>query len=149
MPKVVSTASELEKSWRNHKRACQGPLPSHRLLLYYAVEIGLKTLIAKNENLLNTDEVLGFVENHPLGQSSGSPSLGHRLDVLCECAKLDGAEKGPVPAATFTVRENVHGSHQMHEAWRYGALVEPSDYPNQMQAWLLHLIAVIKEKLSQ
>ncbi len=119
------------------------------MLLYYAVETSLKALIAKNEKLNDSKEVMDFVEGHPVGKANKGPNLGHRLDVLCDCAKLDASEKGTIPAQTFQVRGNNHFAHQMHEVWRYGATVDPRDYPNQMHEWLKHLLGVIKEKLSQ
>lgn len=145
MVRVVSTASDLEDAWRRHRLAANGDSDAHHLLLFYAAEVGLKALIAKKNGLANSEDVLVLVQDH--ADKKDRPSLGHRIDILCDCAKLDGLEKGSMPDGQFTVRNTTCAAHQIHEAWRYGAPVEPATYAQQMIAWLLHVVGVVKEKL--
>lgn len=119
---IPVTRNELERAWRSLRRAAdvsprQAP---HLLLVFYAVECGLKAVWLKKK----AKEVFG---------SDEIKSLGHKLDDLIREVNKDlvlGSSLTLPAQVRFTplppgIQRN-GTAEQLHQAWRYGVdLVSP------------------------
>jgi hypothetical protein len=141
---IPVTRSELERAWRDLRRAANvSPRqPPHLLLVFYAVECGLKAVWLKNEakNIFGAEEI---------------KRLGHKLDDL-----IREANKGLVlgqhlalpnqirfaPLQQSTQRNGT--AEQLHQAWRYGVpLVSPDVVA--IEATLNNLMVWINAELTR
>jgi hypothetical protein len=133
MAKIHANIKELNAS-RVHlsdaARNSQGA-PAH-LLLFYAVECGLKCAHLRNLNL-STTEQLG--------------DLDHDLSVLIKKVNLSAREIGSAPAIHLSRNRNesCHAS-SAHQAWRYGVRIDAADEASFV-AWLQKICKAIKEHL--
>lgn len=106
-PKVHSTASELLGAFRSHYKAYKTDMtkPSYQLLLFYAVECGLKYLYLSINNLNSTtsfDHKIG----KPYGHAHDIPRWVDELKISVQISPFTENIKDPI--------ENVH------EKLRYG-----------------------------
>ncbi|MFO7750921.1 MAG: hypothetical protein R6V54_12595 [Desulfobacteraceae bacterium] len=115
---ISFTQRELHRAWRNNFRASQGDqiTNSQRLLLFYAVECGLKALILKNENNTLTEE------SPHIGEA------GHDLKKLMRYLYIDGQFKLPDTLSLSDVRkknspdksQRTASGKDLNQIWRYG-----------------------------
>ena len=105
---ISVTLREIEKSFRRHRNvvySAHASSATHRMVLFYAVECGLKTVYMRRNRLRKTDGAV--------------TSFGHRLaDLLaslrCTYRLRDVKGKDGIPIP----------SKSLHEAWRYGKALE-------------------------
>jgi hypothetical protein len=128
------THRELERAWRDLRRSSQ-VVPrcnSHRLLIVYAVECGLKAvwLRRQHRNLFEGQDIDRF--GHDLNEILRELKPGRQFEPLPVVVKLKSVKPVEVGQAP---RPRSGGIEALHQAWRYGApLMEPSD-----EAMELHL----------
>jgi hypothetical protein len=125
--KIPFTAKEMEKAWlRNISAYQKTPLPrtnSHRLLLFYAVECGLKTMFMKKKKCPRTD----------LDSFRDIIECGHSINDLLDCVKAQGNLKLPdirmedIPDKRNNKKNKQEkrklDSGQINQMWRYGGNV--------------------------
>ncbi|MCP4107857.1 MAG: hypothetical protein GY749_20320 [Desulfobacteraceae bacterium] len=124
--------SELKNAFHLHGRVAEnGTSPSYFLLLFYAVECGLKARILKN---LNKTKLSQLEEKDDI--------ISHDLTFMVKKLRL--------PLAITSENTNFHlqkdnSSYSVkyaHEAWRYGIAVNEADqrkltdWLKQIQEWL-------------
>ncbi len=130
---LLITNRELERAWRELRRSSQATprCNSHRLLMVYAVECGLKAvwLRRQHRNLFEGQDVARF--SHDLNKILSDLKPGRRFELLPDKVQLKPIEVGRPPRLC----PRSGGLDVLHQAWRYGApLIEPSD-----EAMELHL----------
>lgn len=137
------TVQELCRAWRNlHQTAQATPRNNtHRLLLFYAVECGLKAVWLKREQktLFDAQAIDGF---------------GHDLNKLIKELRLgrsSGALPTSVQAEPVTVnrvsRPRIGDIAAIHQVWRYGGkLITPTD--EEVETQLQHIAEWITKELS-
>ena len=105
---ISVTLREIEKSFRRHRHVVDSANASsatHRMVLFYSVECGLKAVYMRRNRLRKTDgSVTDF--GHRLADLLASLRCIYRLpDAVCK----DGRQIA---------------SKSLHEAWRYGKALE-------------------------
>lgn len=125
---IPAGSSELRAAYHQHTSR---HLYSLHLLLFYAVECGLKSVYLRRNRLSNTDQI-------PRADLRGSHDLGRWVKELRLPASV--ASKG----SRFRLERD--GSAQTisraHEAWRYGVRMNPDDerdlvsYLRAIHAWI-------------
>lgn len=132
------TDRELIRAWRELRRSSQveSRCNSHRLLMVYAVECGLKAVWLRRQrrSLFEGQDIARF--GHDLNEILRDLKPGRQFEPLPTAVHLQPIEVGRPPR--LSVRSG--GLEALHQAWRYGAhLTEPSD-----EAMELHLERVAK-----
>jgi len=103
---------EMEKAFRYHQNFFDNSKnESHRnirmMVLFYAVECGLKALYMRQNNLERTNQT-----NH---NNQSIENIRHNLNILLDRMKI----KLQVPK--ITTENNTQVEHEdLHTAWRYG-----------------------------
>ena len=117
---VHVTLREIEKSFRKHKRFVQQIGKYHvsqrRLLLFYAVECGLKSLYMRKNRLQKTDQKDSNNKN--------VSDFSHNLNRLLK--KLNLIRQYRLPDVKAKNSEPIP-SKSLHEAWRYGRQLDPDE----------------------
>lgn len=127
------TDRELVRAWRELRRSSQveSRCNSHRLLMVYAVECGLKAVWLRRQHraLFEGQDIDRF--GHDLNEILRDLKPGRQFEPLPVAVHLQPIEVGRPPRP----RARSGGLEALHQAWRYGAhLTEPSD-----EAMELHL----------
>lgn len=130
MPITPSTRQELVNAWKisyQTSRTTAGALRNnaHRLLLFYAIECGLKAILLKNKGYdILDDKTPKEIKGHDLNKllkELGTPGNYYLTSTIT------------LPAIHTTnlatpVIVRLVGSDRLNEAWRYGStLVTPTD----------------------
>ena len=143
MSALPFTDRELRKAWRELKFASQTSSSvrknPQRLLLFYAVECGLKAvwLKANNKNVLDATSIDTF--KHDLSEIMRALGLGKQYflpsDIYlnsCTIEKKDYPRNGKIDA--------------LHQAWRYGgSCTKPTD--QQCEEKLQQIVQWIEKEL--
>ncbi len=108
--------SELRNSFRRHNQEDLATAECRKLLLFYAVECGLKALVLEHLKLKSTDDLKDV-----LGKS------GHDLHYWAKALKMPATHFGKWK--TFRIRgaPDHLSANRAHEAWRYGIDILPED----------------------
>jgi len=135
--RIPVVRSELEKAFRKHYLVGQGDAsPSHILLLFYAVECGLKSLYLRNKRLNSTEDITDqyLVKD------------GHNLMAWSKALKLPATYLSGYETPDFRLRRD--GKHwpisKAHQAWRYGALIDCED-----EKWLIEWLKNVCKQLKE
>ncbi|RJP33230.1 MAG: hypothetical protein C4527_04805 [Candidatus Omnitrophota bacterium] len=134
---IHSGFNELKKAYRLHRDASlETKGISSCLLLFYAVECGLKSLYLRRNNFRTTKQI---IKNHGHDLNQWIKVL--RLPAyLCGrhsfCLERDRNKKGGVK------KESIQNAHQ---AWRYGVTMESGDEIKILQ-WLKSISQWISEE---
>lgn len=131
---------DLKRGYRYHLQAyqaCPMPTNAHRLLLFYAIECGLKAILLKDNNCKATDEFPRIVE------------LGHDLNKLLSELGIGTANPLRLPNSikikSKPPRQPIDISG-LHQVWRYGG--EASDpLDDHLEQQLLKIIDWIQENI--
>jgi hypothetical protein len=135
------TDRELRRAWRNlcHTANAKPRDNTHRLLLFYAVECGLKAvwLKQKGKTLFDKDAISLF--GHDLNGVIKDLMLGHTLELLPASVQLQSVNQPQkIPRAG--------GLDAIHTVWRYGGqLTIPTD--QEMEARLENMAQWIAKEL--
>lgn len=124
---IIFTDQELKRAWRQLKSSSTPENNSerqntHRLLLFYAVECGLKAvwLKRKSQTLFTTEDIKNT--GHNLSNILTSLRAGHHLKLpqnirLTQVRSSDGNE---IPRNG--------DAESLHQIWRYGGVsLDPTD----------------------
>jgi hypothetical protein len=117
---IIFTFRELKTAWRNASQASDvvgGRNNTHRLLLFYAVENGLKAVLLKRESRQDSENMFADVL-HDLNKLMDRLRVGADLrlssDIRLTCLKPD--------------KQRNAGCGELNQVWRYGAKAQqPSD----------------------
>lgn len=132
--------TELTKAFRTHGRLAKaGSTSSHLLLLFYAVECGLKALYLHNNGLLTTNDI-------PDERLQGSHDLWQYVVAL----RL-GAHLASPPPQFHLERDGARSVHtygvvRAHQVWRYGISIRARDRQG-LVGWLSKLRDYLKDEL--
>jgi hypothetical protein len=132
---------ELEKAFRKHIILFESGTTSssHFLLLFYAVECGLKSLYLRENRLTDTGKIqdTNLIEN----------CSGHDLGLWAKAVKIS-AQEGSLGFCLGPVRRNNErwAICKAHQAWRYGAIINRDD-EEKIVAWLKNIGNVIQEMI--
>ena len=129
--------TELEKAFRKHYQVGQGGAsPSHILLLFYAVECGLKSLYLSKENLRTTEDIT----------DQDLVKDGHNLMAWSKALKLPATYLPGYENNNFRLRKDGKQwpTSKAHQAWRYGALINCED-----EKWLIDWLKNVCEQLKE
>ena len=130
---------ELEKAWKMHKRVdrLEGlPNASNYMLLFYAVECGLK-------HLLNRERSQLLCPNTPRNLF-----MSHDLVKIFNDLRPSAAEIRPKAPANLCLRLKSgkkmrrKGFSDVHAAWRYGLKIDPEN-ETEIVNWLRHVNKLI------
>jgi hypothetical protein len=128
--------SELRKAFFIHSTITIETNPkSYNLLLFYAVESGLKSIYLRSNNLNTTERItdIHLLNSHDLSRWVKELKLPASIRAECHGFKLkrDGSHR-PLREA--------------HQAWRYNVEIEPRDQ-RKIVIWLKTLKKWIEENL--
>ena len=117
------TRSEFQLSWKNHyslyKRTNSVVSPrTRRLLLFYSVECGLKSLIMKEIGKNTYEELRMYSEEQ------GKHIHGHDLKAMMQEIGIE--HKYPLKRICLA-KEGQCAPERYNELWRYGAGVEDAE----------------------
>jgi len=138
------TDRELKRAWRELSEVANPPPSSlrqnsHRLLLFYAVECGLKVVWLKRQNRTLFDGADIHRMGHDLQQVLKDLKVGSDLSLPASF-RLPDASQG----SHFLPRSSKFGD--LHQAWRYGGRCEdPTDQNCEQQ--LLKVLSWIQGEL--
>lgn len=117
---IVFTFREMKNAWRNSSQAFELTAEKnnvHRLLLFYAVENGLKAVLLKREAKQNSEDMFADVL-HDLNKLMDRLRVGANLRLLPDI-RLTNLKQDK--------QRNV-GCGELNQVWRYGAKAQqPSD----------------------
>ncbi len=141
MSAIPFTDRELRKAWRDLATLAAPVVTGqrtnpHRLLLFYAVECGLKAVWLKRQSrtLFDKDDIEGI--GHNLRQ------VLKELRVSTELALPENLKLAPVTSRAGDRRPRNGYISILHQAWRYGGeCTEPTDVVCEQQlekvlAWI-------------
>jgi hypothetical protein len=139
MKKIYAEFAELKNAFFVHSGSnTEEDSISYNLLLFYAVESGLKAIYLRMNPLLkNTNEI----RDRDL-RSYG----GHSLYDWLKALKMPAAGIGNCQGFKLKRDKSRHNSSRVHEAWRYGIAIEPDD-EKKLVEWLKGLKGIIVEEL--
>jgi len=129
--------NELGKAFRKHYQVGQDDdeNPSHILLLFYAVECGLKSLYLRDKRFSTTEDITDI----------DLTNAGHNLMIWSKALKLPASLPGNKDI-NFRLRKD--GKQwpisKAHQAWRYGALIDRDD-EKRLVEWLKNVCEQLKE----
>ncbi len=134
----------MKKAWESNLQAFSSfspPTNSHRLLLFYAVECGLKTLLMKRRQVNSTDQVEEIL------------SSKHDLNKLLDHLKAGSALRLPRQFQLSNIRiqgketERNVTSGEINQMWRYGGSSYKNYSDQEIEKALLKIVEWIQEQL--
>jgi hypothetical protein len=128
MARIPAGTSELRNAFWQHGQK-DHPVSGH-LLLFYAVECGLKSVYLRRNRLQTTDQI-------PQDQDRGHDLARWIKELRLPASVLSAG-------ATFRLARDgsCYGIEMAHQAWRYGVVVEGADeaslleYLRNVQNWI-------------
>ena len=134
---IHAGTSELKKAFWHHKNSSEEcTASSSYLLLFYAVECGLKSVYLHNKRLNTTDDI----SDTALRQSH---DLSKWVKALSLPVSMTGAN------TSFHLnrdRQQLWEIRSAHEAWRYGVGIDKND-ETRLVNWLKQVAKWIKENI--
>ena len=140
-----ATREELRKSFFRHILACEkapSMTHSHRMLLCYAVECGLKVCIMKEHPILMSTRDFGKI-------ADCEKLMTHNLNYLLDRAHCGAMRLSPVKLSDKYVggRNQRAGVEELHEIFRYGINADALEIDRAMEI-LGRIINWLKERLA-
>jgi len=131
---IPAKENELRHAFEQHtKLAKNGTSPSHYLLLFYAVECGLKSIfLNKNPNYANTNNIPQF--------------HGHDLERWIKDSTIPANAIGATPKIHLQTNNSSCSIKDTHQAWRYGIVLSPTD-EQKLVNWLKQIHNWIEEEI--
>ena len=128
-PPALALRRRSEELFASAERERPHDSDSAALLLFYAVECGLKSVYMLQNKLKVTDEARGTAVS--------ARSFSHNLGTLIQALNISRASIRPMPPVVI-VRLGLNGGPSvLHEAWRYGEKIRDTDV---IYDWLSSLI---------
>lgn len=144
MPQKINiTRSEFRRSFQNHYIMYTNtedgmPERTRRLILFYAVECGLKSLILKNIGKNTYQEMQEYYD------MCGKKIPGHDLK---EMTKEVGIEASYPLKSIKLDKSRYVKPKQYNELWRYGATVEDEAEEKREEKTLLQIADWIRQRI--
>lgn len=130
---IQFTRRELERAWRSATvAACfSHRTNAHRLLLFYAIECGLKAVHLKRKNINLLDSVTASIFKHDLNRILDHANVAKAL-------RLPDQLSLPALKSPSTPRHCKVG--ELNQVWRYGGCLEPpfDDYHVEIRLEEIH-----------
>lgn len=140
MTKIAAGNSSLVGAFRTHKKVV-GTSCTHHMVLFYAVECGLKALACSPQYAIRPKTISDVVLD------KGGAATTHRLNELVSHLKLP-ANVGKCPDIKLSKGSSTvsidHGD--IHQAWRYGVKVDSATETDAIK-WLKKMVALIDSKI--
>lgn len=138
------TRSEFQRSYKNHyvlyKYGEYSISPkTRRLLLFYSVECGLKSLILKNLGKNSYEELKSYSENNQLRVH------GHDIKAMVREVGIDHAY--PLKKIRLLKEGGAVSVDRFNELWRYGAAVEDEEEEKKVETTLNEIAKWIGKRL--
>ena len=143
---IPFTDREIEKAWRENKDASYKTprTNAHRLLLFYAVECGLKAILMRRKNKKRTDLCTDISE------------CQHDLNKLLDCLYAGQDLKLPAQLSMKSIKgkngndERKFTPGDINQMWRYGGYCEAKDIADQdLEKKLLEIVNWIDGELKR
>jgi len=134
MAKIDVGHSELKEAFKTHAKLNGGSC-SHYLILFYAAECGLKCLLTSSlyqKRPKSVNELRVNIETH-------------NLEELFNELKIP-AHKKYKPCHPVRNRNETFSNEQLHQAWRYGVIINPEEEIQAVE-WLTGIVEIVKQKL--
>ena len=131
---IHAGTSELKKAFRQHKNCSEEcTAPSSYLLLFYAVECGIKSILYRDSKLKD------HASDKQLYQSHDLIALVKELKLPTSMTNVN---------TTFHLKKDRQSweIRRAHEAWRYGVVIDKND-ETQLVNWLKQVAKWIKENI--
>ncbi|MGE5343303.1 MAG: hypothetical protein ACM3SY_17680 [Candidatus Omnitrophota bacterium] len=133
--KISVSQTEMEKAFRTHKSVWEkdqkNPNHSHKMVLFYAVECGLKAYYMKKKGLEFSSDANDSVHRY-----------SHNLNELLK--KLDLSPR--IPNIGKNLESPLSAVH-LHTAWRYGKILDNEEESLCIQK-LTNILVEINVKLA-
>ncbi|WP_208933062.1 hypothetical protein [Rheinheimera sp. F8] len=129
MSAIPFTARELKRAWRELSNVAntENRENPHRLLMFYAVECGLKAVWLKRNSREVFDKSDIDKTGHDLRQLLRDLRVGSKLDLPSDLRLEPFTQSGVTVPRTGDIRI-------LHQAWRYGGKCSaPSDHDCERQ----------------
>jgi HEPN domain-containing protein len=141
---IPFTNREIERAWRNNKAASeQAPRTNgHRLLLFYAVECGLKAILMRRQRKTRTDECPVLAQcQHDINKLLDSLSAGQSLKLPSQLSMAKIKSRNGYDERKFT-------SGEINQMWRYGGCcTSNSTTDTELENQLLKIVRWIEGEL--
>lgn len=135
---IPAGVSELRQAFYAHRNAIgDGKSISDRLLLFYAVECGLKSIWLKQNNLFKINQI----------DKKLLSKYGHNLDRWAKELKIDGIIIRNTPKFRLARGGSSLDIEKAHQAWRYGIRMRSEDEKVVVE-WLETVCDWIKENIN-
>jgi hypothetical protein len=121
--------SELKGAFKKHSAAAGEGSTSYFLLLFYAVECGFKSIYLRQHRFRTIEQI----------RRVDLKKNGHNLALWAKELNMPASVAGTM--TDFRLARDSSSRWQIdkaHQAWRYGAAVEPVDEQNLVE-WLNHI----------
>ena len=143
MGKINVTRREFQQSFRNHyglyKKSEVSVSPkTRRLLLFYSVECGLKSLILKDIGKNTYEELYKYSEEN------GKHVHGHNLKEMTREVGIE--HKYPLKKIRLAAGQDIMSEH-FNELWRYGASVADEEEELKAEKMLQKIAEYIGQRL--
>lgn len=138
---IPFTDREIQQAWRMNQEASvvESRCNAHRLLLFYAVECGLKAVILKREGKNLTDHCPYLLE------------AGHNINRLLDYLRAGKSLKLPEQITMSSIRKNQERkltTGEINQMWRYGGCgYNINDY--QLEEQLIKISKWITQELAR
>lgn len=141
---IPATRKELEKAFRKHLHTFRTVNEQHRnisykLLLFYAVECGLKVLILKEILGKTTDDI----RNHGILGPKLRGAGGHNLKCFLQYLQIHSYK-----LQNLKCKNGMEASvEKYNQVWRYGIQIDDPDIENEVVRELQKIAEWIERKL--
>lgn len=141
---ISVTRSEFQKSYKSHYALykhgdkCVSP-KTRRLLLFYSVECGLKSLILKNLGKNTYEDLKFYSENNHLHIH------GHDLKAMTREVGID--RKYPLDKIRLSREGGDVSPERFNELWRYGAAIVDERKEEKIETTLYEIAQWIGNRL--
>ena len=140
---IPFTNREIQRAWRTNLEASnvKPRNNAHRLLLFYAVECGLKAIIMKRQGKDRTDLCPNLAESR------------HNINKLLDCLSAGNSLKLPKEFLIKTKEDLNKGdrkckTEEINQMWRYGGTVNSNGDPD-LEKQLISISEWIKQELDK
>jgi hypothetical protein len=143
---IPFTDREMEKAWRENKNASHKTprTNAHRLLLFYAVECGLKAILMRRKDKKRTDLCKDLAEcQHDVNKLLDRLYAGESLKLPSQLRMKPIKGKNGHEERKFTPGD-------VNQMWRYGGCCEIAEITDQnLEKKLLEIVQWIDGELNR
>lgn len=146
MAGIPFTDREMEKAWRENRLAsCYQPRSNpHRLLLFYAVECGLKAILMRRQKIKRTDLCPEIAEaQHNINKLLDSLAAGGNLSLPKEIVIKD------IKDSRNNKEDRRLNPGQINQMWRYGGCCVENQKDEDIEKKLLEISQWIEGELQR